>query len=44
MMNGKKGHFDLSTLLVSLLGGVIGYVVVEKIRMRKYENRVRVRK
>ncbi|HLC50221.1 MAG TPA: hypothetical protein VJI97_02230 [Candidatus Nanoarchaeia archaeon] len=47
----KKGHFDLATLLVAVLGGAVAYTIAQKHLLKKYfneesknENSLRVRK
>ncbi|MBL7055317.1 hypothetical protein ISS07_00215 [Candidatus Woesearchaeota archaeon] len=46
-MKNKKGHFDLATLLIAIIGGIIAYITVEKKLWKlfvKDEKPIRVRK
>lgn len=47
-MKNKKGHFDLQTLLVTIMGGAVAYAITQKHLLRhleaKNEDPSRVRK
>lgn len=34
-MKGKKGHFDFPTFVISVAGGVIGYILAQKYLINK---------
>ena len=36
MIKNKKAHFDFATLVISIVGGIIGYVVVTSQKTRKW--------
>ncbi|MEK6943250.1 MAG: hypothetical protein AABX00_04270 [Nanoarchaeota archaeon] len=47
----KKGHFDLATLLIAIIGGAAAYAIAQKHLLKRYfndesknENTVRLRK
>ena len=41
-VKGKKGHFDLSTLVFSIVGGAVAYIAVDRCAGLRYV-RARVR-
>ena len=44
MIKNKKGHFDFATLVISIVGGIIGYIAVTSKKIRSLVNsRVRLK-
>jgi len=39
LIKNKKGHFDLETLVVAILGGVIAYLIIEAKTIKQLWNK-----
>ena len=42
LMKNKKGHFDLETLVISVIGGAVAYAILQKHALKQlYKNKLR---
>ena len=42
LMKNKKGHFDLETLAISVIGGAAAYAILQKYALKQlYKNKLR---